>query len=52
MYINIGAVHSISTQMLKVESNKHIANYSRADHFHSEKNEHEPPNTDTDHFQH
>lgn len=35
---------------LKAESNKHTANYPRADHFHSEKNEHKPPSTDTDHF--
>lgn len=35
---------------LKVENNKHTANYSRADHFHSEKNEQKSPNIDIDHF--
>lgn len=36
----------------KVESNEGTANYSRADHFHREKIEHKPLNTNIDHFQH
>lgn len=51
-YIERGANTALVHTMLKVGSNKHMANHSRADHFHNEKNEHKPPNTDTDHSQH